>query len=153
MLKKFQFLFLLTLVSFSFAHAQIEDPVTWTYNVVKLAPKKFELHMTANINGNWHIYSQNAGEGPVPTTIEFNKNPLVKWEGKVSEKGKLENTYDPNFKSNLKYYNGKVEFVQKISTKSSANTVVSGTITYMVCNDKKCLPPKDVAFSFQINNK
>lgn len=151
--KKIQCFLLLTLFASSIACAQIEDPVKWTYNIVKLAPKKFELHMTASVNGNWHIYSQNAGEGPVPTTIEFNKNPLVKWEGKVAEIGKLENTYDPNFKSNLKFYNGKVDFVQKISTKSSANTIISGTITYMVCNDKKCLPPKDVPFSFQVSNK
>lgn len=153
MSKKFPFLLVTLLMLANAAFAQIDNPVTWQYSVVKIAPKKFEIHMTANVSGNWHIYAQNAGEGPVPTSFTFNKNPLVKWEGKVTEKGKLENAYDPNFKSTLKFYNGKVDFIQKISTKSLANTVVSGTITYMVCNDKKCLPPKDVPFSIQISNK
>ena len=153
MKNKTYFILVFLLLMASGLWAQVENPVTWSYNVVKLSPKKFEIHMTASVSGNWHIYSQNAGEGPVPTSFAFNKNPLVKWDGKVAEIGKAENTYDPNFKSNLRFYNGKVDFVQKVTTKSTANTIVSGTITYMVCNDKKCLPPKDVTFSVPINNK
>jgi hypothetical protein len=27
---------------------------------------------------------------------------------------------------------------------------ISGNIVYMVCNDKQCLPPKDVAFDIKL---
>lgn len=135
------------------ASAQIENPVEWTYSAKKIGSKQYEVHLTAKIEGKWHIYAQDAGEGPEPTSFVFNKNPLIKLVGKVNEVGKLEKSFDKNFNSTLKYYNNKVDFVQKISLKSSASTVLKGTVTYMVCNDNKCLPPKDVPFSIKIDSK
>lgn len=133
--------------------AQLENPVVWTYTAKKINSKQYELHMTANIQSNWHIYSQDAGEGPEPTSFVFSKNPLVKFEGKVVEVGKLEKAFDPNFNSTLKFYNNKVDFIQKVNLKSTASTVIKGTLTFMVCNDRKCLPPKDVPFSIKIQGK
>ena len=147
---------LLTFLFFAFAtgvFAQIENPVQWSYTAKKIAPKTYELHMTANISHKWHIYAQDAGEGPEPTTFNFSANPLVKLEGKVQEVGKLEKSYDPNFKSTLKFYADKVDFVQTVKLKSSASTVVKGTVTYMVCDDKKCLPPKEIPFSIKVEGK
>jgi DsbC/DsbD-like thiol-disulfide interchange protein len=135
------------------ATAQIENPVKWSFSAKKLADKSYELHIAANLDKNWHIYAQDAGEGPVPTSFSFTPNPLVKLDGKVKEAGKLEKSYDPNFKSVLKYYSSGVDFVQKIKIKSKAATLVNGTVTYMVCNDKKCLSPTDVPFSIKVNAK
>ena len=135
------------------AFAQIDNPVQWRWTAKKVADKTYELHMTANINGKWHIYAQEAGEGPEPTTFSFTNNPLVKLEGKVKEIGKLEKSYDPNFKSTLKFYSEKVDFVQKVKLKSSVAIVVKGTVIYMVCDDKKCLPPKEIPFSIKIEGK
>lgn len=136
-----------------FAKAQINNPVTWTYSAKKIADKVYEIHMTANIDGNWHLYAQDAGEGPEPTTFSFTANPLITFDGKVKEVGKLEKSYDKNFNSVLKYYAKKVDFVQKIKVKSSVATVVKGTVNYMVCNDRQCLPPKDVPFSVKVGGK
>ena len=152
MMKKL-LLFVMITGIISTAHAQIENPVTWTYTAKKIKGDVYELHMTAALEGKWHIYSQDAGDGPVPTSFEFAKNPLVKPDGKVTEVGKLDKEYDPNFKSTLRFYTGKVDFVQRIKLKSPVNTLVKGKITYMVCNDKKCLPPRDVDFSIKINPK
>lgn len=135
------------------ANAQIENPVKWSYAAKKLADKTYELHIAANIDRNWHIYAQDAGEGPEPTSFSFASNPLVKFEGKVKESGKLEKTYDPNFKSVLKFYSSGVDFIQKVKLKSKATTVVNGTVTFMVCNDNKCLPPKEIPFSIKVNGK
>ena len=137
----------------STAFAQIENPVKWTYTSKKIADKTYELHMTATLDGKWHIYAQNAGEGPEPTTFSFTKNPLVKLDDKVKEVGKLEKMYDPNFKSELKFYSSKVDFVQRVKVKSAAATVVKGTVSYMVCNDRKCLPPKEIPFSIKVGGK
>ena len=153
MIKKFSILFAVFSIIMLSASAQMENPVQWSYSAKKIADKTYELHITANLEGKWHIYAQDAGEGPVPTEFSFTTNPLVKMDGKVREVGKLEKSYDPNFKSVLKYYGSKVDFVQKVKLKSNASTVVAGTVTYMVCNDKKCLPPKDVPFSVKVGGK
>ena len=148
------FLVAFALILFLFkGTAQIENPLEWTYSAKKIGNKQYEVHFTATIEGKWHIYAQDAGEGPEPTSFVFNKNPLIKLIGKVNEFGKLETSFDKNFNSTLKFYNKKVDFVQKISLKSSASTVLKGTITFMVCNDNKCLPPKDVPFSIKIDSK
>jgi len=138
---------------FSTLNAQIESPVKWDYSAKRVSDKMYELHITANLDGNWHIYAQDAGEGPEPTSFSFSANPLVKLDGKVKESGKLEKSYDPNFKSVLKYYSNKVDFIQKVKLKSSASTLVKGTVSYMVCNDKKCLPPKEIPFSIKLAGK
>lgn len=135
------------------SHAQIKNPVTWSYTAKKTSDKTYELHMTASIEGNWHLYAQDAGEGPEPTSFNFTKNPLLNFEGKVKEVGKMEKTYDKNFRSVLKYYDTKVVFVQKVKVKSPVQTVVKGTVTYMVCNDRQCLPPKDVPFNIVVGGK
>lgn len=147
-----------TILVFSFfflknADAQIDNPVSWAYSVKKISDKEYELHMTANLQGKWHIYAQDAGEGPEPTTFKFAKNPLIKFDGKVAELGKLEKSFDQNFNSTLKYYSNKVDFVQKIKLKSAVNTMLKGTINYMVCDDKKCLPPKEIPFSVKVDGK
>ncbi len=153
MIKKFSILFAVFSIIMLSASAQMENPVQWSYSAKKIADKTYELHITANLEGKWHIYAQDAGEGPVPTEFSFTTNPLVKMDGKVREVGKLEKSYDPNFKSVLKYYGSKVDFVQKVKLKSNTTTLVAGTVTYMVCNDKKCLPPKDVPFSVKVGGK
>ena len=144
------------IVLFSFtgmAFSQIENPVKWTYTSKKLGDKLYELQITATLQPGWHIYAQDAGEGPEATSFTFTANPLFKLEDKVKEQGKLIKEYDPNFKSVLKFYGNKVVFTQKIKMKTAVPTVAKGTVTYMVCNDKKCLPPKDIPFSIKVGGK
>jgi thiol:disulfide interchange protein DsbD len=136
-----------------FANAQINNPVTWTYTAKKIADKTYELHMTATIGGNWHLYAQDAGKGPEPTTFVFTPNPLVKFDGKIKEIGKQEQSFDKNFNSTLKYYANKVDFVQKVKVKSATATVVKGVVNFMVCNDRQCLPPRDVPFTISLAGK
>ena len=152
-MKKNIFLVFFILTTSFAVHAQIDNPVQWNYIAKKVDDKTYELHMTATINGKWHIYAQDAGEGPEPTSFEFSKNPLIKLDGLVKEDGKLEKTYDPNFKSTLRYYSNKVDFIQKVKIKSAVSTLIKGTVTYMVCDDKKCLPPKEIPFSIKVNGK
>lgn len=133
--------------------AQINNPVQWDFSSKKLGDKRYEIRLTATIGSKWHLYAQNAGEGPEPTTLQFSPNPLVVLDGKAAESGKLEQSLDPNFNSVLRYYSDKVSFVQKVKLKSSAATVVKGTVRYMVCNDRQCLPPRDVPFSVKVGGK
>lgn len=153
MIRKITLFFISALLVSAAAFAQIENPVKWSYTAKKISDKVYELHITANIDNKWHVYAQDAGEGPSSTSVTFVKNPLVTLDGKVKEVGNVEKEYNDLFKSVLKFYHNKVTFVQKIKLRSKVATVVKGTVNYMVCNDKKCLPPKDLEFSIKIDGK
>ncbi len=126
-------------------NAQILKPVHWSYSKQKLGQDQYIIHMKATIDPGWHIYAQDAGEGPVPTSFTFKKNDKLVFKGQVRGVGKLEKSYDKAFGSVLKYYENKVDFVQYVQAKPGAKTV-EGSLEYMVCNDEQCLPPKTIEF-------
>jgi DsbC/DsbD-like thiol-disulfide interchange protein len=132
------------------ASAQIENPVKWSFSSKKINATTYELHMTATIDGGWHLYAQEAGEGPVPTSFKITKNPLVTANGKIDEVGKLHKAFDKNFDSELKYYENQVDFVQKVTVKGKLPIKVKGTVEFMVCDDHQCLPPKDLDFNITV---
>lgn len=74
------------------SNAQVLDPVKWTFTTKKIDAKTYEVHMVANIQMNWRLYSQTQPKDAIvnPTEIAFNKNPLVSFDGKVKENGKME---------------------------------------------------------------
>jgi thiol:disulfide interchange protein DsbD len=135
------------------ANAQIENPVKWSFASKKINDKTYELHMTATIEPGWHLYAQEAGEGPVPTSFKFSKNPLVVTTGRVKEDGKLHKAFDKNFDSELKYYENQVNFVQTVTVKGKAATKVKGSVEFMVCDDHQCLPPKEIEFAIGVGGK
>ncbi|SEW28763.1 protein-disulfide reductase DsbD domain-containing protein [Chitinophaga arvensicola] len=135
------------------ASAQIENPVKWSFTAKKVNATTYEVHATATIDAGWHVYAQEAGEGPVPTAFKFTKNPLAVTTGKVEEVGKLHKSFDKNFNSELKYYENTVNFVQKVTVKGKAATKVKGSVEYMVCDDHQCLPPKEVEFAVSVGGK
>jgi thiol:disulfide interchange protein DsbD len=135
------------------ASAQIENPVKWSFTAKKVNATTYEVHATATIDKGWHLYAQEAGEGPVPTSFKFTKNPLVVTQGKVEEVGKLHKNFDKNFNSELKYYESTVDFVQKVTVKGKAATKVKGSVEFMVCDDHQCLPPKEIEFAVSVGGK
>ncbi len=133
------------------ADAQIQNPVSWAFTAKKVNPSTYELHLTASIEGKWHMYSQTTPDGgPVATAISFTKNPLVKVEGTASEVGKMQQKHEPLFGVDVKQFGGKVDFVQLVKLKSPVKTTVSGTIEFMVCDDTQCLPPATQKFSIPL---
>jgi len=132
-------------------HAQVQDPVKWNYSAVKKADKEYAVTISATLEPNWHIYSMTTPNGgPVATTFSFNRNPLVTIAGKTQETGKPQTIYDDIFGVDVKYYSEVVTFIQTVKLKSAVKTNLSGTVKYMVCNDKMCLPPKTVPFNVQL---
>lgn len=132
--------------------AQSKTKVNWTYTAKKLADKKYELRLTATIQNGYHMYSQNLDKDAIalPTTIKFNKNPLLLMQGKIKEQGKLIAEYDEAIQSKTKYYKDKVEFVQVVTLKNNTKTSVSGEVQFMVCDDNACLPPSKIPFTIAI---
>lgn len=135
--------FLFSLSQFAFS----QEKVTWSYHYDKSSE---ELVMEATIAEGWHLYSQNINEGigPVPTSFEFKENPAVKIIGKTIEPESIRE-YDENFEGELNFFKKQVAFKQKMKIFSS--TSVKGVVTYMICNETMCLPPKDVEFIVSIN--
>jgi thiol:disulfide interchange protein DsbD len=124
--------------------------VQWTTTAKKISAKVYEVHMAAKIGSGWHLYSQNAGDGPVSTSFTFTANPLAAATGKVKEVGKKITVFEQAFKSNVSYYQNSVEFVQVVTLKSPVKTNFAGKVEFMVCNDHECLPPTEVPFSVEL---
>jgi hypothetical protein len=55
------------------------------------------------------------------------------------------------FGVDVKYFDGKVDFVQKVKLKGTAKTNFTGSVTFMVCNDEQCLPAATQKFSLYLN--
>ena len=131
--------------------AQVQNPVKWSFTSKKISNDTYEVHLTATIDQRWHIYSQTTPEGgPVPTAITFSRNPLLTLSGDTKEEGKLEQHNEPLFGVDVKQYSNKVDFVQTVKLKNNVKTNASGSVEFMVCNDKECLPPKTVQFSVSL---
>jgi hypothetical protein len=146
-----QFLLFSFLIFSGFAvFAQSGKQVKWSFAAKKIADKTYEIHMTADINGNWHMYAQDAGDGPQPTAFNFTKNPLLSLDGGVKEIGKMKKVYEDAFKSEVRFYEKSVNFVQIVKVKGSAKTNLSGKVEFMVCDDKQCLPPTEIPFAVNI---
>jgi thiol:disulfide interchange protein DsbD len=137
-MKKIITLFTVVFIALS-AAAQIQDPVDWSYSVKKVSADTYTFTATANIEGDWHIYSQTTGKGgPVPTKVNFNKNPLITVVGATKEAGKVKQVYDEIFKTNVRYIGETATYTQTIKVRGGVKTNISGSVEYMVCDDRQC---------------
>ena len=130
--------------------AQSDKEVQWTFAAKKISDNTYEIHMTAKVNDDWHIYSQEAGDGPFATAFTFSKNPLLNLEGKVKEAGKMKKVYEKSFETEVRYYENSVNFIQVVKVKGKGKTNLTGKVEFMVCNDSRCLPPAAVDFKINI---
>ncbi len=133
----------------SFAQ-QVKDVISWKYDAKKTGDSTFDVTVTANIKPGWHIFTTTpGGDGmQVPTQVKFNKNANVKLVGKLTNNGKAVNEEIKELEYTIQYYMGKVTYTQKVI--ASANTTLSGGVTYQVCNDQMCLNPPPENFKIKL---
>ena len=138
---------LLAIIGLMFTAVQAQNPVSWTFSAKKIDDKTYEVHMTANIQSGWHLYSQNQPDDAIaiPTGFTINNNPLIKLDGKIKEMGSLEKFHDKKLDVSANQYSNKVDFVQVVKLKASAKTNISGSVEFQTCNDEKCLLPQKPA--------
>lgn len=128
------------------SYAQILNPVSFNYSVVKKGNGLYEVHVKAMIEPKWHIYSvKNPDGGAQATEIKINDAKTV---GAIKENGKMKTMFEKEFNVNQKYFESAVDFVQLVKIKKGDK--ITGTINYMVCNDRQCLPPKEVEFKIKM---
>jgi thiol:disulfide interchange protein DsbD len=155
MIKRIIVVFAIALLSHTSLQAQIFDPVKWSYETKDLGGNEYELTFTATLDINWAIYSQFLDEGgPIPTEFTFDETEAVELIGKVEEDDKNKVTKkDPLFDNMevTKFYDVAV-FRQKIKIKGAV-TQLKGSISYMTCDNERCLPPTDVPFVFSFSEE
>jgi len=148
-MKKFILLSLFLTISLA-SFSQILEPVKWSTAVERVSESEYNLIMYAEIDDNWHLYSQDVPEdGPIPTTFTFEKSKNYKLIGNTSEEeGHVVD--DPVFQMKIKYFDGQAVFKQRINAISRTAFTITGEVEYMACDDQQCLPPTYADFTFNI---
>ena len=142
------FLLLIPLITLQ---AQVLEPVTWSFGSEKTADNKYDIVMTAEIDNGWHLYAMDIPEGgPIATSFTFEEPSGYTIEGKPVAIDKPEVKFDNSFGMDIGMHSVRAEFRQKITVTQYPATV-KGFVTFMSCDDKQCLPPRDVEFSIVIN--
>jgi len=137
------------LLSAKIASAQILHPVHWSYGAKKISKNEALVFIKAEIDGNWHIYSVNQEDGgPIKTSFEFTPSNDFQLIGKVSEPKPI-TKFEKTFAMDVHYFQKSVIFRQKVML-TSKDVVVRGKVSFMTCNDEKCLPPDELEFSIPI---
>ena len=138
------------LAAVTMTHAQILQPVKWSYGAKKISATEAIVFLKATIDDGWHVYAQHVKEGgPVPTSVKFEKSSDYLPVGKTAGPKPIVRM-EPTFNMKVGFYEKSVIFQQKIKLMKGQVTV-QGSINYMTCNDKQCLPPENVKFNIPIN--
>lgn len=129
--------------------AQILHPVKWSYAAKAIGPNEAIIFLKATIDDGWHIYSANQKDGgPVKTSFVFRPSAAYVLEGGIMEPQPV-TKYEKSFEMDVSYFERQVIFQQKIRL-NTKQLIVNGTLKYMVCNDRQCLPPETVSFSIPV---
>ncbi len=135
------------------AFAQIENPVKWAYAAKRTSATEATVYIKAAIEDGWHVYSQYVEEGgPIKTSFSFAPSKQYNLVGKTVEP-KAVVKFDKQFKMNIGFFEKEVLFEQKVRLKSATAATVKGKLEFMVCNDRKCLPPDEIAFTVPVPAK
>ena len=140
---KYSLILLLSLFSFALS-AQIENPISWTSEVSANDDGTYNLVLEAQIGNGWCIYSQHtADDGPIPTYFEITSEN-VELIGEFEELGDAKEGMDDMFGVNVIKFTKNSKFVQKFKSKDGKS--IAGNVTFMTCDDKRCLPPLTIDF-------
>jgi len=139
------------LLAFTQISAQVLEPVKWSFSVKDETNEEATLVLSASIEKHWHLYSQFIKDGgPIPTSFSFKASNDYKLIGKVKEPKPIQ-MYDKNFEMDLLYFDGKVNFTQKVKKLTDQPFIVTGSLEFMTCDDEKCLPPSEIEYEFNLN--
>ena len=144
----FGLLFLLTSLV---PYAQILEPVEWSTSVEKVSESEFILIATATIDPGWHLYSQTIpDDGPIPTTFSYKDvEGKYKLVGEtIEDEGHEE--FDKVFEMNIKYFEDKAEFKQRIALLTTDKITINETVEFMVCDDTQCLTPTEIELNYVV---
>jgi thiol:disulfide interchange protein len=126
------------------------EPVTWKFDIEDLGNGEYLLKYTAEIDDTWNVYSQYTDDGgPIPTTITYDTPDVLELIGEAEEQGHRKEGPDPLFDNiNVIKFLGDEDMVISQKIKSLDGSEIRGYLSYMTCDDEKCLMPPAVEFIF-----
>ena len=143
-MKKMMTLATLLLIAL-FANAQMLNPVKFSTQLKTNGTAEAEIVFSGKIDAGWHVYSTNLGsDGPISATFNVTKLDGVELVGKLTPRGKEIAQYDKLFEMKLRYFEGSVQFVQKVKF-TKPNYTIDAYLEYGACNDQNCMPPTSVS--------
>jgi thiol:disulfide interchange protein DsbD len=115
----------------------MQEPVKWKYNINESS----EIVFHATVDNGWHLYDLNLPEGgPIPTSFHFEEIKGAELIGKVFTNTKITSKYDDMFQMTVRWFAENPTFIQKIKITDKDKFLIQGSINYMSCNDKSCVP-------------
>ena len=138
-------LFSLLAVIFSISvRGQMMDPVHFTSQLKMLDNGEAEIIFNATVDPGWHVYSTDLGnDGPISATFNAVKMDGVETVGKLKPRGNVTKQFDKMFDMELRFFEHKATFVQKIRFTKPQYTI-DCYLEYGACNDEMCMPPSQV---------
>ena len=127
------------------ANAQMLNPVKFSTQLKTNKTAEAEIVFSGKIDAGWHVYSTNLGsDGPISATFNVTKLDGVELVGKLTPRGKEIAQYDKLFEMKRRYFEGSVQFVQKVKF-TKPNYTIDAYLEYGACNDQNCMPPTSVS--------
>jgi thiol:disulfide interchange protein len=152
-MKRFLLIFGIFLLANQFIQAQVLHPVKWSWKSEQISDSEYNLIFTANIDKTWAVYSQFIQDGgPVPTSFTFDEGDNYELIGTAAESGNLKEKYDKVFEMDIAKFYDQGVFTQKVKI-SDKSKPITGYLTFMTCDDTRCLPPTDEDFSFEFKQQ
>lgn len=120
--------------------AQIVEPVKWSSSVVKVSDTELDLVITANIEDDWHLYSQFTPEGGALPLVLTYKNQKGNYQlvGKTKE-GKYKKVYSDIFEIDEYYFSGIAKFTQRIKVLNPKLKAIDVFADGQACIDGRCV--------------
>lgn len=108
------------------------------------------LSVTAKMEEGWHLYaiSLDPRIGPVPTALKLTQLGPLQPRGDWQEPPPRVQ-FDEGFQAEVSFHEGEVTFTQALhvpSGTSAGDIALRGTVDYMLCDARGCLPPTHSAF-------
>jgi len=151
-----RFLFLLFILVFSghacFTQEEI-NPVNWSVDLVE-ENDTVKFIARAVIEPGWHVYSQVISDdpeamGPMPLEMKLDTSEYYVPLGNPVEKSRMITHFDKAFGIDLNYYENELVVVQPLKI-INLDGVVKGFISYMACDDEKCIFPPEYTFELKL---
>jgi thiol:disulfide interchange protein DsbD len=115
----------------------MHEPVKWKYSINESS----EIVFHATVDRGWHLYDMNLPEGgPIPTSFDFDEIKGAELVGKVTTKSKIVSQYDDMLGMIIGTFAENPTFIQKLKITDREKFLISGSISYVSCNDQSCVP-------------
>lgn len=118
------------------------NPIRWRVNVRMTSPSEGEVILKAISEPGWHLYGTDIPKGgPKPTAIDLSKSKGVQFTSPIKVAPSPVKVHDDMFGIDLTWWEGNVTFRRSFKVTNPNDARIEGTITYMGCNNKTCMPP------------